>query len=163
MTIVHAATDGAGNLNILKLWGENFRELHERDAGGQIAPSPFRSLTEIAPFWTGSGNEKAAVVGPVGTLTTCGYGVWPAWTQTIQAKTSPVPRKEQQQQQQDTTTPPTGTPFLRTTPALCSTGSCSYRAPTLLPYRRNVQLSPYHPGHRHSRSATLSTRCFGGA
>lgn len=41
MTTVHAATDAAGMLNIMKLWGENFRELHERDTGGRIAPSPF--------------------------------------------------------------------------------------------------------------------------
>lgn len=52
MTFVHAATDAMAMLNIQKLWAENFRELHERDAGGKIAPSRFtatdndRSLPE---------------------------------------------------------------------------------------------------------------------
>ncbi|KAK3168673.1 hypothetical protein OEA41_005121 [Lepraria neglecta] len=41
MTFVHAATDAMAMLNIQKLWAENFRELHERDAGGKIAPSRF--------------------------------------------------------------------------------------------------------------------------
>lgn len=41
MTSFHAATDAASMLNVTKLWAENFRELHERDAGGRIAPSRF--------------------------------------------------------------------------------------------------------------------------
>ncbi|KAL7625999.1 hypothetical protein AAE478_002768 [Parahypoxylon ruwenzoriense] len=41
LTTSHAATDAAGMLNIMKLWAENFRELHERDSGGRIAPSRF--------------------------------------------------------------------------------------------------------------------------
>ncbi|KAL2871189.1 uncharacterized protein BJX67DRAFT_377792 [Aspergillus lucknowensis] len=41
LTTCHAATDGAGMVGLLKLWGENFRELHGRDREGQIAASPF--------------------------------------------------------------------------------------------------------------------------
>ncbi len=41
MTFVHMATDAMAMLNIQQLWAENFRELHERDAGGKIAPSRF--------------------------------------------------------------------------------------------------------------------------
>ncbi|KAH8427418.1 uncharacterized protein LDX57_005133 [Aspergillus melleus] len=41
VTTSHAATDAAGMLDLFKLWAENFRELHARDAGGKIAPSPF--------------------------------------------------------------------------------------------------------------------------
>ncbi|KAI4090601.1 MAG: hypothetical protein LQ344_004648 [Seirophora lacunosa] len=41
MTTCHAAADGSSMLNITKMWAENFRELHERDAGGKIAPSHF--------------------------------------------------------------------------------------------------------------------------
>ncbi|KAL8947399.1 MAG: hypothetical protein Q9222_006315, partial [Ikaeria aurantiellina] len=41
MTACHAAADGSSMLNITKTWAENFRELHERDARGKIAPSQF--------------------------------------------------------------------------------------------------------------------------
>lgn len=41
MTSFHAATDAAAMLNVTKLWAENFRELHGRDVGGQIAKSRF--------------------------------------------------------------------------------------------------------------------------
>ncbi|MCJ1416064.1 hypothetical protein MMC32_002399 [Xylographa parallela] len=41
MTSFHPATDAASMLNITRLWAENFRELHERDAGGRIVPSRF--------------------------------------------------------------------------------------------------------------------------
>ncbi|PLB53463.1 hypothetical protein P170DRAFT_435094 [Aspergillus steynii IBT 23096] len=41
VTTSHAATDAAGMLDLVKLWAENFRELHGRDAGGVVAPSPF--------------------------------------------------------------------------------------------------------------------------
>jgi trichothecene 3-O-acetyltransferase len=41
MTASHAAMDAAAMLNITKLWAENFRELHNRDAGGEVAPSRF--------------------------------------------------------------------------------------------------------------------------
>ncbi|KAL8935359.1 MAG: hypothetical protein Q9211_004740 [Gyalolechia sp. 1 TL-2023] len=41
MTSFHAATDAAAMLNVTKLWAENFRELHDRDVGGQIAQPRF--------------------------------------------------------------------------------------------------------------------------
>lgn len=41
MTTFHGAIDASGMLNVQKSWAENFRELHERDCGGQIAPSRF--------------------------------------------------------------------------------------------------------------------------
>ncbi|GAB7352404.1 hypothetical protein MBLNU459_g2832t1 [Dothideomycetes sp. NU459] len=44
MTAFHGATDAAGMLDIQKLWAENFRELHERDAGGLVAPSRFKPI-----------------------------------------------------------------------------------------------------------------------
>lgn len=40
LTTFHAATDGAGMLNITKIWAENFRELHNRrDSTQPITPS----------------------------------------------------------------------------------------------------------------------------
>lgn len=55
MTACHAATDGAGMFSLTKLWGENFRELHARDAGGVLAPSPFgagsRDRTAFERSW----------------------------------------------------------------------------------------------------------------
>ena len=41
MTTCHASMDAASMINVTGLWAENFREMHERDAGGKIAPSPF--------------------------------------------------------------------------------------------------------------------------
>lgn len=41
MTTSHVAMDASAMLNITKLWAENFRELHNRDAGGKVAPSRF--------------------------------------------------------------------------------------------------------------------------
>jgi hypothetical protein len=41
LTTFSAATDAAGILHLFKLWTENFRELHSRDAGRQIVPSRF--------------------------------------------------------------------------------------------------------------------------
>lgn len=44
MTTSHAAIDASGMLNIQRMWAENFRELHERDAGGKVAPSLFKPI-----------------------------------------------------------------------------------------------------------------------
>lgn len=41
MTTFHGAIDASGMLNVQKSWAKNFRELHDRDLGGQIAPSRF--------------------------------------------------------------------------------------------------------------------------
>lgn len=44
MTASHGATDAVGMLDVQKLWAENFRELHERDAGGKVVPSRYTSV-----------------------------------------------------------------------------------------------------------------------
>ncbi|KAI1194947.1 hypothetical protein F5X97DRAFT_309707 [Nemania serpens] len=59
-TTSHAATDAAGMLNICRLWADNFRELHDRDAGGKVHPSWFTPIDNDRKLTTRIADEEAS-------------------------------------------------------------------------------------------------------
>lgn len=98
MTISHMAIEGTGMFNIMNLLAEKFRELHEQDAGGKIAPPRFTPLDNdrilAQKVWERESGMASAsqITWPII------YGCAPlsTWTQIIRAKTSQERSKEQQ-------------------------------------------------------------------